>query len=78
MRATRLITVVDAHVEGEPGRVATGGVPHVPGRTMLDKALQLERHDDWLRRFLLTEPRGMVSTCANLVLPPTLPDVWPG
>jgi proline racemase len=71
MRASRIITVVDAHAEGDTGKVVAGGVPDVPGRTMLEKALHLEHHDDWLRCFLLNEPRGMAATCANLVLPPT-------
>jgi len=32
-----MITAVDAHACGEPGRVITGGVLDVPGQTMFDK-----------------------------------------
>lgn len=78
MRTDRVITVVDAHAEGALGKVITGGVLAVPGKTMLDKARHLERHADGLRRFLLTEPRGAVTTMANLILAPTRPDADAG
>ena len=32
-----MITAIEAHAGGEPGRVITGGVPDVPGVTMLAK-----------------------------------------
>ncbi len=76
MRASRLITVVDAHAEGETGKVVTGGVPDVPGRTMLEKALHLERHGDWLRRFLLTEPN--VPTPKLMAHRIAFPVLWVG
>ena len=37
MRWSRTLTIVDAHAEGEIGRVITGGVLEVPGATMRDK-----------------------------------------
>ena len=58
MRWQRRVSVVDAHAEGEVGRVITGGVPEVPGATMFDKKRHLETRDDSLRRFVLFEPRG--------------------
>ncbi len=73
MRLERLITAVDAHAGGEPGRVITGGVLDVPGSTMFEKRLHLERHGDRLRRLMLREPRGYPALCCNLVLPPTDP-----
>jgi proline racemase len=73
MRTQRVITVVDAHAEGALGRVIVSGVGPVPGRTMLEKARHLERNDDGLRRLLLREPRGGVTTMANLILPPVDP-----
>ena len=57
MRWSRVLTVVDCHAEGEVGKVVTGGVGDVPGRTMFDKRLFLERHRDDLRKLLLFEPR---------------------
>ena len=50
MRFDRRITAVDIHADGMPGRVITGGVPDVPGSTMLEKARYLEAHGDDLRK----------------------------
>jgi len=78
MRFSRMITVVGAHAEGEPNDVITGGVLDVPGRTMFDKARWLETEGDWLRAFLLHEPRGKVTQCVNLVLPTSHPEARAG
>lgn len=69
MRWSRTITVVDCHAEGEIGKVVTGGVIGVPGRTMFEKMRYLEQHRDGLRKFLLFEPRGTVNHNANIILP---------
>lgn len=73
MRLNRMITAVDAHACGEPGRVITGGVVDVPGRTMFEKLRHLEQHADGLRRLMLREPRGYPALCCNVILPPTDP-----
>jgi len=73
MRLTSLITAVDAHACGEPGRVIVGGVLDVPGRTMFEKKTYLETHADDLRKRMLREPRGYPAANCNLILPPTQP-----
>jgi proline racemase len=78
MRLSNLITAVDAHACGEPGRVITGGVLNVPGATMFEKARWLEQHGDGLRRRMLREPRGYPALCCNVILPPTHPDADAG
>jgi proline racemase len=78
MRLDRAIRVVDAHAGGEPGRVIIGGVHDVPGDTMLAKRDHLAAEGDRLRRLVLREPRGYPALCANLVLPPTLPEADAG
>ena len=50
MHLTHMITAVDAHAAGEPGRVITGGVLDVPGATMFEKMKYLEQHGDELRQ----------------------------
>lgn len=70
MRAQRVITAIDAHAEGEVGRVITGGVVPPPGDTVFEQQQWLEQNDDALRKFLLYEPRGGAFTHANLVVPP--------
>jgi proline racemase len=73
-----MITAVDAHAAGEPGRVIVGGVTDVPGATMFQKKQYLEQHADQLRRLMLREPRGYPALCCNVVLPPTSPDADAG
>ena len=73
MKLNSMITAVDAHACGEPGRVIVGGVLDVPGRTMFEKARYLQHHADHLRRRMLREPRGYPALCCNLILPPTQP-----
>jgi proline racemase len=45
---------------------------------MLEKRDHLRREGDRLRRLVLREPRGYPALCANLVLPPTLPEADAG
>lgn len=74
MRWSTVLTVVGCHAEGEIGNVVTGGVGDVPGESMLEKKQFLERERDDLRQMLLREPRGGVTTSANIVLPSANPD----
>jgi proline racemase len=78
MQFTSMISAVDAHACGEPGRVIIGGVVNVPGKTMFDKQKWLETHGDDLRKRMLREPRGYPASNCNLVLPPTHPDADAG
>lgn len=78
MRFSNLITAVDAHACGEPGRVITGGILDVPGRTMFEKKVYLETHADSIRKRMLREPRGYPAICANIVLPPVDPEADAG
>jgi proline racemase len=73
MRFEKLITAVDAHACGEPGRVIISGVLDVPGGTMFEKMSYLREHRDDLRLLMLREPRGYPAANCNLILPPTVP-----
>jgi len=73
-----MITAVDAHACGEPGRVITGGVLDVPGKTMFEKKVWLEAHADHIRKRMLREPRGYPASNCNLILPPTHPEADAG
>lgn len=73
MRWKRALTVVGVHAEGEYGKVVTGGIVDVPGKTMFDKMRHLRDREDGLRKFLLFEPRGAAVHSANLVLPSSHP-----
>lgn len=73
MRLSKMISAVDVHACGEPGRVITGGVLDVPGKTMFEKKTYLETEADDLRKLMRREPRGYPALCCNLILPPTNP-----
>lgn len=73
MRWKLAFNVVDAHAEGEVGRVVTGGVGDVPGTTVFEKRVHLESHRDQIRKLLLFEPRGSVVQNANIIVPATDP-----
>lgn len=74
MRWKKTLTMIEAHAEGEVGRIVTGGVIDVPGRSILDKLNHLNQVDDSLRRFLVNEPRGCAQMSTNLLFPPTHPE----
>ena len=78
MRFSNVIHAFDAHACGEPGRVITGGVLDVPGETMFEKKVYLERHADELRQRMLREPRGYPAMNCNVILPPTLAEADAG
>src|SRR3984893_13027085 len=71
MRLSGMLTAVESHAGGEPGRVIVGGVLDVPGATMFEKRLYLEQHADHIRKRMLREPRGCPGLCVNLIHPPT-------
>ena len=78
MRFSKLIHAVDLHACGEPGRVITGGVLDVPGRSMFEKMQFFARHHDDVRKRMLREPRGYPAANCNLILPPADPQAQAG
>src|SRR6476660_969796 len=78
MRISNMVTAVDLHACGEPGRVITGGVLDVPGRSMFEKMRYLATEADDLRLRMLREPRGYPAANCNLILPPTHPEADAG
>ncbi len=51
-------TTVECHTGGEPLRIVIGGVPRLPGDTILAKRRWAREHLDHVRRALILEPRG--------------------
>src|SRR3954454_17672861 len=74
MRSGRMFQAVDSHTEGMPTRVVTGGVGVLPGATMLERKLHVEREQDDLRTLLMHEPRGHSAMSGAMLQPPTRPD----
>ncbi len=73
MRSSKMITAVEAHAEGEPGRVITGGIPDFPGNSVFEKMQWMQAHADDIRLLMLREPRGQPALCCNLLVPPCDP-----
>lgn len=78
MRWSKTVTMIEAHAEGEVGRVVTGGVLDVPGDSMMEKMNYINNDDDSLRRFCVFEPRGYASMSTNLLFPPCRSDADAG
>jgi proline racemase len=68
------VTSIDAHTEGEPLRIITGGYPEIKGSTMLEKRQYLTDHLDNYRQFLMYEPRGHADMYGALITEPCTKD----
>lgn len=77
MAFKRMIHAVETH-SGEPMRVITGGVPHIPGETVYDQMRWLQENDDQIRKLMLREPRGYPPLCCNLIVPAKNPEAAAG
>jgi proline racemase len=64
------VTTVDYHTGGEPFRIVTGGVPGIPGATILEKRRWAAAHLDHVRRLLVNEPRGHADMYGCFVVDP--------
>lgn len=78
MRASRMITAVEAHAEGEGGRVITGGMPLLKGTSVFEKMQDLAANHDDIRTLMLREPRGNPALCCNALVPPCDPQADAG
>ena len=68
------ITTIDAHAAGEPLRVVTGGLPPIPGNTILAKRRYAREYLDHLRRALMFEPRGHADMYGCILTEAVTPD----
>ena len=69
-----LFTTIDAHTAGEPLRIITGGIPPIPGDTILAKRRYAKAHLDRLRTALMWEPRGHADMYGCILTEPVTPD----
>lgn len=70
----RIINTVDTHTMGEPTRIVTGGVRHIPGATLREKKKHAAQHMDDIRTSLMHEPRGHKDMFGAIMVPPVMPD----
>ncbi|MFI2102152.1 proline racemase family protein [Isoptericola sp. NPDC019693] len=74
MRTDRPIRTVEAHTEGLPVRVVTGGVDALPGADMAERRRWFIENSDELRTSLMCEPRGHGWLSGAILQPPTRTD----
>ena len=74
----RRLRLIDTHYGGDVSRIVVGGVPRVPGDSVLAKRAWLESDGDALRRLLLSPPYGEPAMCANVIVDTTLDDADAG
>lgn len=68
-----VITTLDAHTAGEPLRIITGGMPDLPGATILARRRYMQEHYDHIRKALMWEPRGHYNMYGCILTPPVTP-----
>lgn len=64
-----VLTTIEAHAEGEAGRVILNASDFVRGATMEERFAYCEANLQGLRKLILHEPRGNPALCAVFVLP---------
>ncbi len=74
MGYAHVVQTIDCHAAGEPLRILTGGVPPVPGETILERRRYFQEHLDHLRRLLMWEPRGHQDMYGCVLTPPVSPE----
>ncbi len=74
MNFQRLFTTIDTHTGGNPTRTVLSGMPELHGETMSEKMLYMKEHFDWIRNFLMNEPRGHDVMSGAIMVPPCHPE----
>ena len=68
------ITTLEAHTAGEPLRIFTGGLPVIPGSTILEKRRFAQERLESLRTALMWEPRGHADMYGAILTEPVTED----
>lgn len=74
MKFQRMFTTIDTHTGGNPTRTVISGLPEIKGKTMSEKMLYMEKQYDWIRKFLMNEPRGHGVMSGALIVEPCHPE----
>ncbi len=78
MHWSKSVTMIEAHAEGEVGRIVTAGIIDLPGETMVDKLHYINTEGQALRKFLVQEPRGCAQMSTVLLPKPSHGDAHAG
>ncbi|PIC66375.1 proline racemase [Sporosarcina sp. P21c] len=74
MKYQRVFTTLDTHTGGNPTRTLISGMPTLQGNTMSEKMLYMQKEYDWIRMFLMNEPRGHGVMSGAIMTDPCHPD----
>lgn len=74
MKSKKVFTTIDTHTGGNPTRTVLSGLPKLKGKTMAEKMLEMKNQHDWIRKFLMYEPRGHDVMSGALMVEPCHPD----
>ncbi|ARJ39006.1 proline racemase [Sporosarcina ureae] len=74
MKYQRVFTTLDTHTGGNPTRTLISGMPPLQGNTMSEKMLYMQKEYDWIRMFLMNEPRGHGVMSGAIMTDPCHPD----
>lgn len=74
MKYQRVFTTMDTHTGGNPTRTLISGMPPLRGNTMSEKMLDMGERYDWIRKFLMNEPRGHGVMSGAIMTDPCHPD----
>ncbi len=74
MKINRVFSTIDTHTGGEPTRTIIGGLPYIPGKTIVEKMHYLKENMDWIRTSLMFEPRGHSVMSGVILTEPTHPE----
>lgn len=79
MASVQSLDVIDSHTAGEPTRTVVGGLHFFEQSRPIGQQLESLRKDfDWVRKSLISEPRGSDVMVGALLLPATAPDIAAG
>ncbi|NOG30102.1 proline racemase family protein [Lysinibacillus fusiformis] len=74
MNFQKLFTTIDTHTGGNPTRSLISGMPKLEGKTMSEKMLFMQENYDWIRKFLMNEPRGHSVMSGVIITDPCHPE----
>ena len=74
MATIRSVKTIESHTEGMPTRVVVDGIGEIPGNTAFEKRAYFMEHMDYLRQWLMFEPRGHGAMSGAIIQKSTRPD----
>jgi len=66
----KTIYTIDSHTAGMPTRIIVGGIPSLPGNTIMEKAEYFRDNFDYIRTAVFQEPRGLLRGVGALITTP--------